>query len=321
LTTDQEVRGSTPLGCATAKKTTEYKAVNFFLKYIGYLGIVMLIDKKIFLHNPYIPLTLRKKFGNLKNLPKLQPFRIKLFNHVYEGTTGNHIDDKIALYGMHEASTIRLMRNILSKQKSEGIKPIYIDIGTNSGMHIIALADLYECGVGFEPWKLVFDKAQKNININKFEHIQLFNFGLSDQNNKIPFFIPEGENLGIGAFIEGAHPSSADCPKLEVRNGDEIINQLNISPTLIKIDVEGHEKKVLQGLKDTIKQFKPDIVKEYNDLSRNGLRAYELHEILGNDYNFYGIHRSREWPKISPLNPSKKYENILITTKKISGIS
>ena len=50
--------------------------------------------------NPRIPLTIRKKIGKLARPPSGTAFRIDMFGLSYEGQTGNHMYNKIYLYGM-----------------------------------------------------------------------------------------------------------------------------------------------------------------------------------------------------------------------------
>jgi hypothetical protein len=85
-----------------------------------------------------------------------------------------------------------------------------------------------------------------------------------------------------------------------------------IRPDLIKIDVEGHEKRVLTGLRETLRAFRPHVVFEYNDVSRDELGSVDvLRELFGAGYEFLGIRRSREYPVLETFNPARKYENVL----------
>jgi len=85
-------------------------------------------------------------------------------------------------------------------------------------------------------------------------------------------------------------------------------------PSAIKIDVEGYEKKVLTGLENVISNFKPAIIFELNEPTREELKNQKMQDLFGKEYSFYGITRGRENPKLTPLNLEKKYENILAIT-------
>lgn len=262
------------------------------------------------LRNDLIPLRLRKKVGKLAGHPKggLE-FQVNVFGAIFEGQTGNHQDDKIYTYGSHEAATLRLMRDILDYQQKQGLRPVYLDIGTNVGQHLVAVAAKAEYAFGFEPWDKVRTRAIRNLTLNDFDHVQVLPFGLSDQDAHLPYFPPAGGNLGVGSFAadQGAEPIT-----LEVRKGDPVIVQLNIQPTLLKIDTEGFESYVLRGLKETLNAHRPAVVFELGDETRKDFTSYDVMKTyFPAGYSFYGILRSRECAKLVPYVHGKKYENLL----------
>lgn len=262
------------------------------------------------LRNDKIPLRVRKKLGKLIGSPAPdRPFHIKVFGAAYEGKTGNHQDDKIYSYGSHEAATLRAMRDILAYQKSKGQKPVYLDIGTNVGQHLIAVAGNATAAFGFEPWGKVRAIAQHNLDINGFGHVKIMPYGLSDADAQLPYFPPEGGNLGVGSF---AVANDSATVTLEVRKGDTALAEFNIAPTLLKIDTEGFEAHVLRGLKETIEKYRPAIVFELSEQTRKDFPSLEvMRAFFPKGYSFHGICRSREMPKILPYSPNKRFENLL----------
>ncbi|MBI4030705.1 MAG: FkbM family methyltransferase [Proteobacteria bacterium] len=260
--------------------------------------------------NPHIPLTLRKKAGKMRPKPPAgQTFRTDFFGSLYEGTTGNHMDDKIYMYGMHEPATIRLMRAILERQRQDGASPVLLDIGTNKGQHLIAAAALADKAFGFEPWHAVRERAEKNVALNNFGHVKVFPFGLSDKDAELPFRAPKGDNFGVGSFAGADGGSSL---KLPVRRGDDVMKEYGIAPTLIKIDVEGFEKPALEGLCETLRARRPAVIFEYSRMSRADFDPPENRKaIFGDGYRYFGIRPSRETPCLTDFVPGRRYENIL----------
>jgi len=238
-----------------------------------------------------------------------------MFGQSYEGQTGNYIDDRIYVYGIYEPATVQLLRLILQSKKETEQYSTYVDIGTNVGMHLIALADIIDIGYGFEPWEPVREKAKHNLAINEIKHINIFDFGLSDNSTELPYQIPPNNNYGMGSFIVNESNEEASSVTLPIKIGDRIFEENNIQPSAIKIDVEGHEKKVLIGLKNTIANFRPVIIFEFNEPTRQEFYTKEkMQNVFGKEYNFFGIIRGRENPKLTPFNLQKKYENILAIT-------
>lgn len=264
-----------------------------------------------------IPLTLRKKIGKIAGAPKGDgDFEIPVFEAIYTGTHGIHMDDKINLYGLHEASTIRLLRAVLAWQRQGGASPVYWDIGTNSGFHLTAVSPLADHALGFEPWALVREKAAQNITRNDYNHVAVMPFGLSDKDSEIPFHPPANNNFGTGSFqnIDQNTRNDSETVLLQVKRGDTVLDEIEGGhiPTLFKIDIEGHEVPALQGLSKTIHTHRPVIVFEYDDGSRAQLSDSALRETLFDPgYRFYGIQRSREYPRLKPFDPQGKYENVL----------
>ncbi len=268
-----------------------------------------------FTRNSRIPRTLRRKIGKHLKLVSEETFRMNMFGQDYEGQTGNYIDDRIYIYGMYEPATVQLLRLILKSKKEAGQHCTYVDIGTNVGMHLTALADIIDTGYGFEPWQPVREKAKNNLAINEIKHINIFDFGLSDKSAELPYQIPKNNNYGMGSFIVDQSNKDVSSITLPIKVGDFIFKKNNIQPSAIKIDVEGYEKKVLVGLKNTITNFKPAIIFEFNEPTRREFNKKEnMQGLFGKDYFFYGIVRGRENPKLVPFNLQKKYENILAIT-------
>jgi len=267
-----------------------------------------------FTRNSRIPRTLRRKVGKRIKLTSENNFQINIFGQSYEGQTGNYIDDRIYIYGMYEPATVQLLRLILQSKKETGQHSTYVDIGTNVGMHLIALADIIDAGYGFEPWEFVRNKAEHNLAINEIKHINIFDVGLSDKSTELPYKIPQNHNHGTGSFIINDSNENTSLVILPIKKGDDIFEEHSIQPSAIKIDVEGYEKKVLTGLENVISNFKPAIIFELNEPTREELKNQKMQDLFGKEYSFYGITRGRENPKLTPLNLEKKYENILAIT-------
>lgn len=264
-----------------------------------------------FLRNPRIPLKLRRKLRKISWLPAAGiKFQIKLFDALFEGETGNFQDDKIYLLGSAESSTLHLMRAILDDQKKQGIEPIYLDIGTNTGQHLVAMASKVNKAYGFEPWEKVRQIAEHNCALNQFTHVHILPFGLGAEDASLSYAPPPGNNFGTGSFLAGLQ-NQASFP-LPIRKGDTVIQELKIRPTLLKIDTEGFEVDVLLGLRQTLELFRPAIIFELNRLGRDHFHSLEkMSSFFPAGYSFHGILRSRQYPKLVPFNLKKKFENVL----------
>jgi FkbM family methyltransferase len=99
----------------------------------------------------------------------------------------------------------------------------------------------------FEPFSIAYNKL-KEINISNINY-QLNNFGLSNNNTSLPFYIE-------GSLFD-RNLSKEILEICEVKKGLEYCIENNISKIdFLKIDVEGLETKVLQGFGDFLHNIK-----------------------------------------------------------------
>jgi hypothetical protein len=90
---------------------------------------------------------------------------------------------------------------------------------------------------------------------------------LGDRPATLPFFAPADENQGVGSVHEA--PDRKPAGEVEVVVGDDLVSSgAAEAPSIVKIDVEGHEPAVLRGLRRTLDAARPWIVMELSDATR-----------------------------------------------------
>ena len=75
--------------------------------------------------------------------------------------------------------------------------------------------------------------------------------------------------------VNGYHGQRGKVIQVKCRTLDSIVEEFNLEPDFIKIDVEGFEHIVLSGASQTLSKFRPRIVLEANP----GDPAAEMTEI------------------------------------------
>jgi len=157
-------------------------------------------------------------------------------------------------------------------------RPI-IDIGANDGISYRIIRNFLRKNliISFEPLKINFKKLK--ILKNKDKNYKIYNCGLSNVNIKkrkihIPYF--KKYSLSFFAGIDKVSVISKLKISLHIKNllkkinfKSEIIklkklDDFNLNPSFIKIDVEGHEYETIMGGLKTIKKNKPILLIEYN---------------------------------------------------------
>ncbi|MBF2005174.1 MAG: FkbM family methyltransferase [Chlorogloeopsis fritschii C42_A2020_084] len=179
----------------------------------------------------------------------------------------------------------RLEQEIFYLKKLGGTRKRAIDIGANIGIYSYVLSQLYEVVEVFEPqsWctEYIADYSQvyaSNLNIH--------NVGLADFNGSLNLYVPVSQGdyskfvrglgsltTGLGSFREIAGEKvsvSVPVRKLDDYNFQDV--------SLIKIDVEGYETKVIEGGRQTILREKPIIFIEVEQRHLDGKSIEEVFE-------------------------------------------
>jgi len=143
---------------------------------------------------------------------------------------------------------------------------IFIDIGCNYGAYSIPIAKLKNkinvyC---FDPSKKALNQLKDNILLNDIKNIKHFNLGVGEK-HKTAFFNDDIKNYDNSGLYEISNKYSGK--KILINSIDNLIDDDEIIPKkkiIIKMDVEGYEFLVLQGMKKTIKKYDVFIFFEFS---------------------------------------------------------
>ncbi|EAL1380096.1 FkbM family methyltransferase, partial [Campylobacter coli] len=139
-----------------------------------------------------------------------------------------------------------MLQDILGKAKNN---TIIVDIGSNIGNHSLYLAahgfDVY----AFEANQELCNILKISIELNGFKKLKLHEFGLSDKKEMAILDNLNPENLGAQSL------KIKDFGNIVLYPLDDIKFEKDVS--VLKIDVEGMETKVLNGAINTIKKYRP----------------------------------------------------------------
>jgi FkbM family methyltransferase len=117
---------------------------------------------------------------------------------------------------------------------------VFWDVGAQWGIYAIPAAKLARRAVAFEPFPASNATLRLNVERNHISNIMIFDFALSDQNGEV--YLLHAENTCPTVSEKG------DLA-VEAARGDDLIAAGSVpAPTVIKVDVEGHEFAVLKGI-------------------------------------------------------------------------
>lgn len=146
------------------------------------------------------------------------------------------------------------------------IKPydILFDIGANIGWYTMNMAHHDKTVVvhAFEPIPSTFILLNKNIKLNKLSNIYVYNFGFSDKNQKLFFYVDNNFSANASAkkLLENNNLKKI---KSSVKKIDDFFYEQKIKKLdFIKCDVEGAELMVYIGGFNVISEHKPIIFTE-----------------------------------------------------------
>lgn len=142
---------------------------------------------------------------------------------------------------------------------------VFFDIGTNKGEYAYYTEKL------MNPKNIYLFEPEKKLNKQLqaiFGNCQVFDLALSDNKGKHQFKIPlingVADNCLSSLEVENKEDNETEAIIYEVKTDtlDNFTKEKNITPDLIKIDVEGHELSVLKGAENFINEHHPTLIIE-----------------------------------------------------------
>ncbi|MGA9652062.1 FkbM family methyltransferase [Pedobacter sp.] len=199
--------------------------------------------------------------------------------------TSTWIGGKIAYTGEYERDLKKVFKFIIKEGDH------VLDVGANIGFHTLYFAELTGkkgSVTAFEPVPHNYQALKTNIKLNNYANIITHNIALSNKD----------EQFCIKADIQSTNPGAYNLFEqngdisIKCGIGDAVIGSQRVD--FIKIDVEGYESFVLDGLLETIKKNKPKIIFEYDQHyhQKTGRSADYIFSLLVSvGYHFKYIHR------------------------------
>lgn len=239
-------------------------------------------------------------------IPPGRSFQIGYFGLLYSGNTSNLIDQRVLCLGAWEKHMLRFLEGTSLNLNDPGL--VFIDVGANTGLHTLFMSKYARQVHAFDPYPPVVEQLRGNVASNHLDNVVVHAVGLGDKPARVPFFEPPVDNNGAGSFVEDPRTAGNRARlELEIVAGDEYFARHGIARLdLVKIDVEGYEKPVLQGLRQTIRMQRPIIVMELSiDAEREHLfKSFdELAAAVPENYRLLAFRSWNAWTGSYELGP------------------
>lgn len=207
------------------------------------------------LRHPAIKALLKRK--RLRSFP----FSVRLGDLLYEGDAANLIDYHVLTRGGFEPGLDQLLAD-WSRYRHAHDK-VFVDVGANSGLHTIQASPFYRQVHAFEPYPPMFERLQHAIRTNGLTNVVAHRVALSDNDGEVLFRVPEPGNTGTGSIVgDGNVAEQKGLIRVQTAKGDGYLDGSVAEVGAIKIDVEGAETRVLDGLQRRIRKDRPLLVFE-----------------------------------------------------------
>lgn len=173
-----------------------------------------------------------------------------------------HIDTYRELWRVRDLVGEReVISHLLSELDEDSV---FWDIGANIGTHCCVCASKASKVVAFEPNPETRSRLEDNAELAAGQ-INVRSEALSAESG-------EGKLSRKGGFAEGTHKmdSSGEVEIMTAR-GDDLLEELP-EPDVVKLDIEGHEIKALQGMSRVLSNASHILIEVHQDVDVNEVR-------------------------------------------------
>jgi len=229
--------------------------------------------------------------------------------------TRQHVDWYMLFRGDYEPQ----MRGLFQVLTHAG--SVAVDVGANVGAHTLTLSRLVGPSgrvLAFEPNPIVRTRLARNLAINSIRNVVVHACALGSADCRMPLMVPavdsaEAANPGMSSLV--ALDTPHDLVEVEVTSLDAVVNASGLRRLdLVKIDVQGYEMSVLEGMRAQIERFAPAIIFEYEDWAwgKAGRDFQDACDLFSQHaYSLWQIGRGLELSSISQCCPPSRHAEIL----------
>ncbi len=148
-----------------------------------------------------------------------------------------------------------------------------LDIGANIGCTSLLFGDLARKVYSFEPSPTTHRWLVQNVRMAKLNNVEPINLGLGKDAGTFELtFAPNNRSGGFVSNLTNASEGH-QVEQITIAKGDDFIREHQIAKVdFIKIDVEGFEQSVIEGLAETIAREQPIVALELNHWCLNAFQ-------------------------------------------------
>jgi FkbM family methyltransferase len=143
--------------------------------------------------------------------------------------------------GEYDYNNMRFVKTLLQR-----LQGLFVDVGANIGTYTLIASEVENARViALEPHPATFAVLAENVRLNQRSNVTCLNVAASSRDAEVQFTDEKEPALNRVVHRTDGNPSILRVPG---RRLETLCRSLGAIPDLIKIDVEGHEPEVLEGL-------------------------------------------------------------------------
>jgi FkbM family methyltransferase len=178
-----------------------------------------------------------------------------------------------------------------------------LDVGANFGLVSLYCAKLVgRSGTihAFEPQPQLAQLFQQSIEKNQYSQIALHEIALSNTDGTMTLSIPSDNSGAASLTFSFTDERAIQVP---VRNASDYLGNLNLAQVrLLKLDVEGHEKEVLQGAYQFLKEQPVDVIL-FEEHKKPATEQESIQLLQNLQYEIWEIPQIKFSMKLSKIEP------------------
>lgn len=204
--------------------------------------------------------------------------------HKLQAFVDDAITNEIRDAGVYDHWTLSAIEHLLQRIDAD----VCLDVGANIGNHSVVMAQHCRQLHAFEPIPFIFEVLRKNLDINT-TNVKAHCIALSNEQSLQNIYVDPAGNLGKSSMLND-NADSDNSIEISAVCGDEFLSGIKGSVDFVKIDVEGFEPRVVQGLQQTIVESQPVILLEWNSSqTRTGFAESDLFTRPLEGYRCYSL--------------------------------
>ncbi|MEI8345366.1 MAG: FkbM family methyltransferase, partial [Candidatus Omnitrophota bacterium] len=201
----------------------------------------------------------------------------------------NDWPDRMFFFGINEPDHIRFLDVLLRPGD------MCFDVGANKGFYALQMARAVGSSgavFAFEPDSRVWPMLQENAKRNNFTNLKVLPLAVSDKSGSAVFSL--SSQIGWSGFVPSVSPHHKVVRTETVRvvSLDGFFEDMKLRShkdciLFIKIDAEGSEKMIIDGMERVLTDYDPVFHIEINDKGPNGLAL--LAHLRAKGYHVYTL--------------------------------